>query len=421
MHMINCKKITIFFIAFSFILTTTVYAETVEEIKDKINDRNDAISKLESEIRQYQSDIDALGKEKDSLSNTIKSLDISKKKLQADTKITENKIAAKNLEIKELTLQIGDKGDRISDGKRVITKALTDIYTMNSVSVIESILGQKSFSQMWRSADELTILQGKMQDKIKDLENLKTNLEENKKLTEKKKAELIVLTNDLKNQANIIASTVKEKKELLNETKNSEANYSRLLRQRELQKEAFEREINELESSLKLVIDPNSVPKNGSILRWPLHNNCSFSPSTCVRITQYFGKSNLKYYKSGQHYGIDFAATVGTPINAALTGEVVGVGSIPCAYGKWVMIKHNNGLSSLYGHLSLQTVTIGQRVETGDLIGYSGNTGVTTGPHLHFGLYATQGVQVKSVSTSCGYVLYPLADPSAHINPLSYL
>ena len=73
MHMINCKKITIFFIAFSFIFTSIAYAETVEEIKDKINDRNDAISKLESEIRQYQSDIDALGKEKDSLSNTIKS------------------------------------------------------------------------------------------------------------------------------------------------------------------------------------------------------------------------------------------------------------------------------------------------------------------------------------------------------------
>jgi peptidoglycan hydrolase CwlO-like protein len=78
-------------------------AETAEELKSKINDRSEAIQKLEQEIKQYQTDIDALGQEANSLKNTLKSLDISKKKLEASIKITENKIATKNLEIKELS------------------------------------------------------------------------------------------------------------------------------------------------------------------------------------------------------------------------------------------------------------------------------------------------------------------------------
>jgi murein DD-endopeptidase MepM/ murein hydrolase activator NlpD len=107
---------------------------------------------------------------------------------------------------------------------------------------------------------------------------------------------------------------------------------------------------------------------------------------------------------------------------------VVGVSNtdlVPGCYsfGKWVMVKHPNGLSTLYAHLSLQTVSVGQKVGTGELIGYSGNTGYTTGPHLHFGVYATQGVQITLFKNSlhCKGATIPLATLDAYLNPLSYL
>lgn len=424
--MIYSKKALPFLIAL-LCVASVANAQSVDELKDKIEERNDAISKLEAEIKQYQTDIAALGLEKDSLSNAIKSLDISKKKLEADVKITENKIAAKNLEIKELSLQIGDKSERITDSKRVITQSLYTLSQMNSASVIETILSQKSFSDMWNSADELTTLQGTMQDRIVELESLKVNLEGNKKLTEKKKAELVTLQNDLKNQAKIIADTVKEKNSILSETKNTEANYNKLLATKKLQKEAFEKEVSALENALKIAVDPNSIPTTGTgILKYPLQN---------IRITQYFGNTsfatkNPQIYKTGTHPGVDFAASIGTPVQAALSGTVVGSGNMDTAgggrcraYGKWVMIKHANGLSTLYAHLSLIAVTTGQELLTGQVLGYSGNTGATTGPHLHFGVYATEGVRItKLVSSSyCAGVLYPLADPSAYLNPLSFL
>lgn len=415
------SRIIFIFFIFSLAVASFANAQSAEELKSKINDRNDAIAKLEAEIKQYQIDVEALGKEKDSLSNAIKALDLSKKKLEADTKITENKIAAKNLEVKELSLQIGDKSERITDSKRVISQSLYTISQMNAASIIETVLSQKSFSDMWNSADELATLQGTMQKRISELESLKTNLEDNKKLTEKKKAELVLLQNDLKNQAKIIADNVREKNSILAETKNTEANYKQLLATKEKQKAAFEKEIESLESALKIVIDPNSIPSSGSgVLKWPLDN---------VRLTQYFGNTsfatqNPSVYKGAGHNGVDFAASVGTPVRAAATGVVSQVINTNiaqrCGYGKWIAVKHSNGLTTLYAHLSLPTATKGDTVVTGQIIGYSGNTGFTTGPHLHFGVYVTQGFQVIE-SKSCPGIIIPYAAYNAYLNPLSFL
>ena len=400
-------------------------AQSVDELKEKINNTNDTIQRLEQEIKQYQNEIDSLGKEKDSLNNTIKALDFARKKLEADTKITENKISTKNLEIKELVSQIGDKDERIIDSKRVIAQSLYNISQINSDSIMETMLGKKSISEIWNSSDELNILQSNMQDKIKDLQYLKTNLESNKKQTEKKKAELVSLTSDLKNQTKIIADTIEEKDDLLKETKNTESGYKQLLSLRQTQKEAYEREVLEFESALKIAIDPNSLPETGSkILKWPLIK---------IRITQYFGNTdfatkNPQVYNGKGHTGIDLAASIGTPVSASMSGIVVGTGNTDLkrgcySYGKWIMIKHPNGLSTLYAHLSLVKVNEGEQITTGEMIGYSGNTGYSTGPHLHFGVYATEGVRITKMTNSknCTGVIIPFADLKAYLNPLSYL
>ena len=416
----------IFLISLTILLLSApiLRAESVDELKNKISERNGAIEKLEKEIKQYQTDIDALSKEKDSLSKNLKSLDISKKKLEADTRITENKIANKNSEIKELSFQIGDKSERISDGKKFISRSLFDIYQMNSASVIENILGKRSFSEFWKNTDELVTLQASMQTRISDLEHLKTDLEENKRLTEMKKSELVGLTNNLKDQTKIIAENVKEKNLILKETKNTETNYKKILAEREEQKRVYEREVFEFESALKIAIDPNNIPLSGKgVLKWPLDN---------VRITQYFGNTefatkNPQTYSGRGHNGIDLGAPVGTPIKAPLDGIVLDTGNTSIgrclSYGKWIMIKHSNGLTTLYGHLSLVSVFKNQRVSTGDRIGYTGNTGNSTGPHLHFGVYASEGVRIGTIPTSinCRNVTLPLSDPKAYLNPLSYL
>ena len=90
------------------------------------------------------------------------------------------------------------------------------------------------------------------------------------------------------------------------------------------------------------------------------------------------------------HYGLDLANDEGVPIKAAMAGVVAAVGINQKGYGNYVIIKHQNGFQTLYAHLKDWNVKKGQSVAQGQLIGTMGNTGRSTGPHLHFGIYRYQ-------------------------------
>ena len=105
------------------------------------------------------------------------------------------------------------------------------------------------------------------------------------------------------------------------------------------------------------------------------------------RLTSGFGYRNDPFTgKRRFHYGIDLANALGTRVAAARDGEVVAIGSNN-AYGNYIVIKHDNGFQSLYAHLDSVHVRKGQWVSQGNWIGNLGNTGRSTGPHLHFSIY----------------------------------
>lgn len=97
----------------------------------------------------------------------------------------------------------------------------------------------------------------------------------------------------------------------------------------------------------------------------------------------------LNIYRA--HLGVDYSANEGTKVFAAADGKVTFRG-IKGGYGKTVTIAHKNGYKTLYGHLSgyPKTLRIGQQIKQGDLIAFSGNSGVSSGPHLHFGVYKNE-------------------------------
>jgi murein DD-endopeptidase MepM/ murein hydrolase activator NlpD len=114
-------------------------------------------------------------------------------------------------------------------------------------------------------------------------------------------------------------------------------------------------------------------------------------------------------------------------VKAVLDGVVEGIGNTDeqrgCySYGKWVLIKHSNGLTSLYAHLDLIKAVPGSQVSEGEIIGYSGQTGYATGPHLHLTLLASQGVTIQQYSSSknCKNTKIPIASPNAYLDPMQY-
>ncbi|UZX15145.1 peptidoglycan DD-metalloendopeptidase family protein [Thermus sp. PS18] len=107
-------------------------------------------------------------------------------------------------------------------------------------------------------------------------------------------------------------------------------------------------------------------------MRWPLSD---------FRITTYFGQRGAF---QRFHTGIDLAAPYGTPIVAAKAGQVEVAGWSSVGYGFHVVLDHGGGVETLYAHMSRIAVRAGQWVEAGQVIGYVGSTGWSTGPHLHF-------------------------------------
>ncbi len=415
----------LYFSLFLFFITGVAHGATIEELRTKISDHNTTIKNLEKEIAMYQSQVAKTQQEANTLQSTINALDLSKKKVESEIKLTQNKISSHNLDIQRLTLDIGDKGEKINYNKRLISEIMKKVYMADSETLAEAFVGHVSLSSFWDSVDSLVTLQDSANNHIDDLRAAKSTLESNKTTIEKRKSQLVDLKGDLTDQTNSLTQTVSEKAKVLKETKNTEANYKALVAAKVAQKAQFERELFEAESALKIAIDPASIPTSGAgVLRYPLDK---------VIITQYFGNTefatqNSQIYNGKGHTGMDFGAPIGTPIKAAADGIITGVGNTDLvktcySYGKWIFIKHPNGLSTLYAHLSGQQVQTGQVVKRGDTIGYSGNTGYSTGPHLHFGVYATQGVRIIPFDNSinCKGVLIPLADPKAYLNPLSFL
>jgi len=108
--------------------------------------------------------------------------------------------------------------------------------------------------------------------------------------------------------------------------------------------------------------------------RWPLHG----------RVNSDFGKRLSPWAPSSEfHGGLDIGAPVGTPVRAPAPGTVVFAGRHP-EYGITLIIEHGHGTKSLYGHLSRLNVAADRNVERGQVIAWSGNTGRSSGPHLHY-------------------------------------
>lgn len=98
-------------------------------------------------------------------------------------------------------------------------------------------------------------------------------------------------------------------------------------------------------------------------------------------VTQRFGE---KITDPAGHTGIDYALYLGTPVLAAADGTVTRVAHLQGSYGTHVMLSHEDGLETVYAHLSQTSVSLGTKVLAGQVIGLSGNSGNSTGPHLHF-------------------------------------
>jgi murein DD-endopeptidase MepM/ murein hydrolase activator NlpD len=414
---------TFLILACFFCVVIVIHAQSAEELQNKIQTHSATIDQLEAEIAAYQKELDSVRTQKQSLAASIKELDLTTKKFATQINLTNQKITIKNNEIKELGLMIKDKSEAISSERKGVADSLRYIRELDETTFVEILLGNESLGELWRSMEDAYKFQRDLRTHSKELAVVKTSFETSRSQAEKAKQELLQLKNDLADQKSIIEEAKKEKNKLLTQTKNQESVYASQLKQKMAQKDALEKDIRDYESKLKFILNPGTLPQPGSApFSWPLDK---------FVITQLFGKtaSSGRLYSSGTHNGVDFGVSIGTPVKAMADGVVEGVGNtdVQCpgvSFGKFILIKYDNGLASSYGHLSLYKVSKGERVSRGQIVGYSGNTGYSTGPHLHVSVYARDSVNLMTLpSKSCkGKILtQPIAAINGYLDPMLYL
>ncbi len=403
------------------------FAQSAAELQKQIDDHNAQIAALDKEIAQFEVQLETIGAKKKTLQNTLSQLDVTIKKTTASINSTKNKISATQLEIQQLARGIESKQVSIDTGEAGLGESLRRLSETEKQPLVMSLLGADDISDAWMDIDTSQSLQKAIGEQIEMLSVEKQSLTDTKTKTEEKKTQLIKQQNTLVAQQGSLNAQKKAQSELLAQTKSQESTYQSILAQKQAAKATFEAALGDLKAQFQKAVNPSEILRAGKgILRWPVDN---------VRLTQQFGNTAFAAsgaYSGKGHNGIDFAASIGTPLKAALTGTVIGTGNTDTvrgcySFGKWVMIKHNNGINTMYAHLSQINVSQGQSVGTGEIIGYSGETGYATGPHLHFGVYVTSATQIVTLGsatnskTPCANAVMPVAPLSGYLDPMNYL
>ncbi len=417
------NKIAFVILCTIFIPSVSFAIESANSVKQKINDTSSQIEALDKQIKIYQDQISQTTEDRQTLANLIRELVLTRAKLETETKKTEKKISATGIVINTLATGIKEKSTNIESSKETVSRLLYGLYQREHISILQTILIKNNLREASQEYNNAIAVNEKVRENILALISVRNQLNNTKSQKEVEQKNLSNLRKNLNNQKQAVEITKQEKDKLLVETKNKESNFQKLLADQQKKRDAFEKDLRDYEAQLKFILNQNLLPGAGtSPLTWPLDN---------VFITQLFGRtvSAQRLYVSGSHSGVDFRASIGTPVHAMATGVVLGTGNTDeycqgASFGKWIFIKYNNGLSSTFGHLSVIQTEVGQRVTLGDTVGLSGNSGHSTGPHLHVTVYASQGAEVRTLpSRSCNGRTFtmPIAPTSAYLDPLLYL
>ncbi len=397
----------------------SAFAESSSTIKARIEglkQQEAAIAAQQAEIRQ----------QKAANESDITDLVTQKNQIDQQIKLTQDSIENKNEQIQEYNLLIAEKQNELSDALDQ-RDALNERYKTRIRSMEEkgkltywSILFKaSSFSDLLDRVDMINEIARsdanmirKIQDVAQEIETArqdlaaeKVEMEEAKEALAAEEAELeeqraeadSVMAELMKDHDALVAADQKynsEKEALLTQIAQQEAKYKEAVTAEEKARKEAEAAQKAREAAAAARQNESSGgggssggSSSGSSSGWAVSRYGFQWPTTCRYISCEFGP---RYHPItgvySNHSGMDIAASYGSPIYACASGTVT-TATYGTAYGYHVVINHGNGFSTLYGHMCRYTVSVGQYVTRGQVIGYVGSTGWSTGPHLHLTMY----------------------------------
>lgn len=394
-----------------FLIHHSFAADTPEELKKAIDSKTQELLDVNQKIIQAQKDLDETETKSNSLQKELKKADGTISQLNLSIKSSELNIQKLNLEIEALKYDINDTKSQISVKASAIAELLRELQKKDAETTLVILLKNKTLAENLNEVQNIIDINSGLSKQIGDLQNLNTRLSTKLTDSSSKKAKVVLENKNLKNRQVILQNQKNDRQSLLTQTKNQEKTYQQLIAQMEKDQELLSKEINDVEAKLRESFDPNLLPaKRPGVLAWPVKLK---KDGGLAFVTQKYGKTpySAALYSTDFHNGFDLGVPIGTPVFAAEAGRVVTIDNNDKSYwnknqyGKYILIKHPDNLTTLYGHLSITVVQKNQNLKQGDLIGYSGNSGYSKGPHLHFGVYWDPSVRLLTAKELEKYYL----------------
>ncbi|MBR5537219.1 MAG: peptidoglycan DD-metalloendopeptidase family protein [Clostridia bacterium] len=337
----------------------------VDALKKKVNEASAKKKELKSQVSALSGDISSLEKQLSLLDGQIEAQ-------EDEIAAQEELLAQLEILVEEKTIELADsEADQARQYERM-KERLRYMVEHDSTSQLSILLASESFADFlnrWEIVQQISLRDERL---FEELQAIRDKVTVEKQELEATQAEAIETKAQMDaNKAELDAQhTAKQKALEKAETEKAAANkaYADMIEKEEELMEQYKKAAAQLASQSTYV---------GGKFMWPL-------PAANNVITCKYGyRTHPVTRKYKLHTGIDLRCSTGTKVYAANKGTVTTSG-YSSAWGNYIIINHGGGYTTLYAHLSRRNVAKGAAVKQGDVIGLSGNTGYSTGPHLHF-------------------------------------
>ncbi len=374
------------------VIAAAVKDSTVQGYEDRLSNLKKEQDRLKKEIADAQKNAAGQKKEKEALDKEIQNLNDQILTINALITVCSDQITEKETSIAQKEQELEEKFEQFKDRMRIS-------YEEGKLGYLAMLFSSESISDFLTGLERMTNILEYDKKVMKEINDAKALLNDEKAELEKTKADLQLVYDELNAKEDEVQAKVAEVSKLITSYEKAEQDayddYIAALNQQKKEEEALEKYLKEL-------AEKDQSKYTQGQLSWPVKAS---SPKYDL-ITSKYG--NRTYYIYGRwvsdfHLGVDIGVQY-QPVYAAADGTIDTATTNGGSYGKYITINHGGGYTTRYAHLDSLSVKVGQKVTRGQQIGVTGNTGNSSGPHLHFEV-RINGATVNPLSN--GYVAYP--------------
>jgi murein DD-endopeptidase MepM/ murein hydrolase activator NlpD len=349
--------------------------QKLEQLRGKIGSTKSKVETRRKRERVLTGDVQALSTKINGLQGRIDELQTRQNGVQADLDRSEAVLTRTQSELRKERARLVRLRARLKEARRTLSARLVELYQADKPDLVSVVVSSNGFADLIERGEFLArigqqdqrvmrVVSAAKKDAVETEDRLSGLERTQREATERiqsRRDEIVQVKGRLVSARSTIGDARAERTKLLRTVRSQRQNLEESLA-------SMEKEESKIQSQLSGMPSGGAVKQGSGQLVWPANG----------QFTSPFG------YRWGKlHAGIDIAVPVGTPVHAADAGTVRIAGWVG-GYGNYVCIDHGGGLSTCYGHNSRLGVSVGQKVSKGQVIAASGNTGHSTGPHIHF-------------------------------------